>query len=294
MSIVSVAEAVPNRLMAIYGALLARSGGETRERLREQMAPPSLRGGRDNQSTAIFDASLREARAIGLVTEDGGNLTVPPEAQPKPRQGEEEAFRAHVLRVLCDEALADETGQSKVAPAIAWLLMQDPLRPLPWNENPLPTITRQLADGEFLDLGNASRLQTLAYWARYLGFARLVGAGQLYIVPDPHDAIERFLPSVFDIGQTLRASEFRKRLADGCPLLESGSVRARVEQQASDEVGRAHSQRLSRSTSLALLRLESSRQIELQQRSDAEVSLLDLGTSERRFSHVVSKSKGRT
>lgn len=294
MSIISVAEAVPNRLLAIYGALLARSGGETRERLREQMAPPTLRGGRDNQSTAIFDASLREARAIGLVIEDAGNLTVPPEAQPKPRQAEEVAFRAHVLRVLCSEALADEAGQSKVAPAISWLLMQDPLRPLPWNENPLPIITRQLADGEFLDLGNASRLQTLAYWARYLGFVRLVGAGQLYIVPDPHDAIEDLLVKVFDNGQTLRASDFRKRLADGCPLLEGGSVRTRVEQMASDDIGRVNSQRLSRSTSLALLRLENSRHIELQQRSDAEVTLLDLGTSERRFSHVVLNSKGRT
>lgn len=294
MSIVSVAEAVPNRLLAIYGALLSRSGGETRERLKAQMVPPSLRGGRDKQSTAVFDASLREARAIGLVTEDGDSLTVPPEAHPKPRQGEEEAFRAHVLRVLCDEALADETGQSKVAPAIAWLLMQDPLRPLPWSENPLPVLTRQLVDGETLDLGNASRLQTLAYWARYLGFARLVGAGQLYIIPDPHDAIEQFLPSVFNIDQTLRASEFRKRLADLCPVLESGSVRARVEQQARDDLGSVHSQRLSRSTSLALSRLESCGKIELQQRSDAEVSLLDLGTSERRFSHVVSKRKGRS
>lgn len=291
MSIVSVAEAMPNRLLAIYGALLARSGGETRERLKEQMVPPSLRGGRDNQSTAVFDASLREARAIRLVTEDGDILTVPPAARPKPRQREEEAFRAYVLRVLCDDALADETGQSNVAPALAWLLMQDPLRPMPWSENPLPIITRQLADGGTLDIGNASRLQTLAYWARHLGFARLVGADQVYIFPDPYDAIARLLPDVFDGGVPLRASEFRKRLASLCPLLEDGSVRARIEQQARDETGRANPQRLSRSTSLALLRLESCGRIELQQRSDAEVGLLDLGTNERRFSHVAMKGR---
>lgn len=291
MSIVSVAEAMPNRLLAIYGALLARTGGETRERLKAQMVPPSLRGGRDNQSTAVFDASLREARAIGLVTEDGDNLAVPPAAHPKPRQKEDEAFRAHVLRVLCDETLADETGQSNVAPALAWLLMQDPLRPMPWSENPLPIITRQLVGGDSLDLGNASRLQTLAYWARCLGFARLVGAGQVYIVPDPHDAISRLLPEVFDIGAPLRAREFRKRLADLCPVLEDGSIRARIEQQARDEVVRANPQRLSRSTSLALLRLESSGRIELQERHDSEVCLLDLGTSERRFHFVAMKDR---
>lgn len=291
MSIVSVAEAMPNRLLAIYGALLARTGGETRERLKAQMVPPSLRGGRDNQSTAVFDASLREARAIGLVTEDGDNLAVPPAAQPKPRQKEDEAFRAHVLRVLCDETLADETGQSNVAPALAWLLMQDPLRPMPWSENPLPIITRQLVGGDSMDLGNASRLQTLAYWARCLGFARLVGAGQVYIVPDPHDAISRLLPEVFDIGAPLRAREFRKRLADLCPVLEDGSIRARIEQQARDEVVRANPQRLSRSTSLALLRLESSGRIELQERHDSEVCLLDLGTSERRFHFVAMKDR---
>ena len=291
MSIVSVAEAVPNRLLAIYGALLARRGGDTRERLKAQMVPPSLRGGRDNQSTAVFDASLREARSIGLVTEDGDNLTIPSPALPKPRQGEEEAFRTHVLRVLYDEALADDAGQSKVALALAWLLMQNPLRPMPWSENPLPIITRQLVDGDPLDLGNASRLQTLAYWARHLGFARLVGAGQVYIVPDPHDAIGRLLPSVFDIGAPLRASEFRKRLANLCPVLEDGSVRTRVEQQACNEIVRPNPQRLSRSTSLALLRLESSGRIDLQQHSDAEVSLLDLGTSERRFSHIAMKGR---
>ncbi len=289
MSIVSVAEAVPNRLLAIYGALLARSGGETRERLKAQMVPPSLRGGRDNQSTAVFDASLREARAIGLVTEEGDNLTVAPAARPKSRQVEEDAFRAHVLRILCDEALADEAGQSKVAPALAWLLMQDPLRPMPWSENPLPIITRQLTSGDSLDLGNASRLQTLAYWARHLGFARLVGAGQVYIVPDPHDAIARLLPDVFNGSVPLRASEFRRRLASLCPVLENGSVRARVEQQTRDEISRANPQRLSRSTSLALLRLESCGRIELLERSDAEVGLLDLGTSERRFHYIALK-----
>lgn len=292
MSIVSVAEAVPNRLLAIYGALLARSGGDTRERLREQMVPPSLRGGRDGQSTALFDASLREARAIGLISEDGENLTVPPRAVPKPRQGEEEAFCAHVLQVIFDEALANEAGQSKVAPALAWLLMQNPMRPIPWSENPLPIIIRQLTDGDSLDLGNASRLQTLAYWARYLGFARLVGAGQVvFIVPDPHDAIARLLPNVFDTNAPLKASEFRKRLSALCPVLEDGSIRSRLEQQAREEIVRASPQRLSRSTSLALLRLEASGRILLQQNSDAEVGLLDLGTSERRFSHVAIKGR---
>lgn len=289
MSIVSVAEAVPNRLLAIYGAVLARSGGETRERLKAQMVPPSLRGGRDNQSTALFDASLREARAIRLVHEDGDNLTVPPGALPKPRQGEEEAFREHVLRVITDDALSDEAGQSRVAPALAWLLMQDPLRPIPWSENPLPILMRQLADGDSLDLGNASRLQTLAYWARHLGFARLVGAGQVYIVPDPHDAIARLIPNVFDSTALLRASEFRNRLAALCPVLEDGSIRVRVEQQAQSEIARANQQRLSRATSLALLRLESCGRLSFQQSSDAEVCLLDLGTSERRFSHVAIK-----
>lgn len=289
MSIVSVAEAVPNRLLAIYGTLLARSGGETRERLKSQMVPPSLRGGRDNQSTAVFDSSLREARAIGLVIEDGDNLVVPLTARPAPKQNEEEAFLAHVIRVLCDDDLAEEANQAKVAPAIAWLLMQDPLRPLPWSENPLPTITRQLDGDENFDLGNASRLQTLAYWTRHLGFARMVGAGQVFIVPDPHDAIARLLPAVFNNVTSLRANEFRKKLAELCPVLEDGSVRVRVEQRAKGEIVRSNPQRLSRSTSLALLRLESCGRIELQQSSDAEVGILDLGTSDRRFSHVTSK-----
>lgn len=291
MSIVTVAEAVPNRLFAIYSTLLSRSSGETRERLKAQMVPPSLRGGRDNQSTAVFDASLRETRAIGLVTEDNDTLIVSPSARAASGKGNEDAFRAYILKVLCDDELSQETAQSNVAPAIAWLLMQDPLRPLPWSENPLPIITRQLGGGDNFDLGNASRLQTLAYWARHLGFARLVGAGQVYIVPDPHDAIERLLPDVFDKDTALRASEFRKRLATLCPLLEDGVIRTRIEQQTREDIVRANSQRLSRSTSIALLRLEASGEIEFEQRSDAEVGILDLGTSERRFSHVIMRGR---
>lgn len=289
MSIITVAEAVPNRLFAIYFTLLSRSSGETRERLKAQMVPPSLRGGRDNQSTAVFDASLRETRAIGLVTEDNDTLIVPPTARAASGKSDDEAFRAFILRVLCDDELSQETGQSKVAPAIAWLLMQDPLRPLPWSENPLPIINRQLGDGDNFDLGNASRLQTLAYWARHLGFVRLVGAGQVYIISDPHDVIERLLPDVFDKDTALRASEFRKRLATWCPVLEDGVIRTRVEQRAREDIVRANSQRLSRSTSIALLRLEASGDIEFEQRSDAEVGILDLGTSERRFSHVMMR-----
>lgn len=288
MSIVSVAEAMPNRLFIIYATLLDRSGGETRDRLREQMSPASLRKGQDN-STTVFDNSLREARAIGLVTEEDGTLVVPPAARPAPRQGEVQAFHSHILRTLFDDALADAAGQRNVAPAIAWLLMQDPLRPMPWSENPRPIISRQLADSDNFDLGNASRLQTLAYWARYLGFARLVGAGQVHIVPDPHDAIALLLTEVFAKDAALRAGEFRKRLAVLCPVLEDGIIRNRVEQQAREEVVRTQPLRLSRTTSLALLRLEASGRIALEQRSDAEVGILDLGTSERRFSHVVGK-----
>lgn len=288
MSIVSVAEATPNRLFIIYATLLGRSGGETRERLREQMSPASLRKGQDKLTT-VFDNSLREARAIGLVTEEDGALIVPPAARPARRQGEAEAFQSHILRTLYDDDFADAAGQRNVALAIAWLLMQDPLRPMPWSENPLPIISRQLADGDNFDLGNASRLQTLAYWARHLGFARLVGAGQVHIVPDPHDAVARLLPDVYGSDGELRSSEFRKRLAALCPVLEDGVIRSRVEQQAREEIVRTQPQRLSRTTSLALLRLEASGRIVLEQRSDAEVGILDLGTSERRFSHVVRK-----
>ena len=291
MSIVTVAEALPTRLLAIYGSVLARNGGETRERLKAQMAPPSLRRGQNNESTAVFDASLREARAVGLLTEEGLNLAVPTAVRPAARQREEEAFLANVLRVLCDEALAEESGQSRVAPAICWLLLQDPLRPLPWSENPLPKLQRQLGGDDTLDLINATRLQTLSYWARYLGFARLVGAGQVYIVPDPHDAILRVLPQVFGFDASLKASDFRKRLADLCPVLEGGNIRNRLEEQARGEIARTNPQRLSRSTSLALIRLESCGRIELQQSSDAEISILDIGTSDRRFSHVVLKAR---
>jgi hypothetical protein len=286
MSIVSVAEAVPNRLFAIYGTLLSRNSGEKSERLKELMVPKSLRGGRDNQSTALFDASLREARNIGLIVEDADTYSVTTEAQPKPRQAEEAAFRTFVLKVLYEQAFKDESSQSKVAPALAWLLMQNPLRPIPWSENPLQITVRQLGEGNAYDLTNAPRLQTLAYWARYLGFARLIGAGEVFIVPDPHDAISRLLPDVFDNATALRATEFRKRLSDLCPLLEDGLVRTRIERQALGETGRSNSQRLSRTTSLALVRLESCGRIQLEQRSDAEVNLLDLGTSERRFSHI--------
>jgi hypothetical protein len=292
MSIVTTFEAVPSRLLSIYAAVAETENGLPRENLASWATPPSLprRGGGDEDggSTALLTNSLSEARRLGLVEEDGDRLLVPEAARG--RGGRKADLQAHFLsylrEVLFDPPRAAGAGQAGVLYALAWFLTKSPLQPVSFSDAPQNLLKEDLgAFASKADLGTTSSYQNLLWWARYLGFATLVGdAGSRRAFPDPIRAIAAVLDKVLPDNNWVDMDVFLSRLAAIYPVLEGGSVREEVE--ASRTVPLANDGSLSVATSLALQRLADRGSISLGVVADAKARILDFGGSTKRVSRV--------
>lgn len=292
MSILTTFEAVPSRLFSIYAAVAEAENGLLREQLEAWATPPSLskRGGNeeDGSSTALFSNSLNEARRLGLVEDDGDRLRVPKATVDGGRrnadlQGE---FLSRLREVLFDTRRAADAGQTGVLYALAWLLTKSPLEPLSFSDAPQNQLREDL--GEFAvkaELGNTSSYQNLLYWARYLGFAVVVGdASTRRAFPDPTRAIAAVLEQVLPNQGWIEIDLFLSRLAAIYPVLEGGGVRDELEAMRSTSP--AADDRLSISLSFALQRLDDQDLISLDAVADAKARILDFGGSTKRASHV--------
>ena len=292
MSIVTTAAAVPSRLFTLYAALADAQNGELRERLQGWSTPPSLaaRGGSDDEdaSSALFTTSLAEARRMGLVEEADGRLSVPAAVVRRRTGGRnrEEEFRAHVAKVLFSPDLAVDAGQQGFMYALAWFLTQGVSDPLEFGRPPMDAVRRDMGDlWERTELTNLNRYQNFLYWARFLGFASLVGDGaNRRAFPDPTVAIVAALPAMFADGVELSVDQFMAGLAECYPVLEGGEVRRRIEEVR--EVPSSDDARLSPATSFALLRLTERSRLVLEAVADARSVILDTGTGTRRVSRI--------
>ncbi|WP_069878238.1 protein DpdG [Bosea sp. BIWAKO-01] len=294
MSIITVAPAVPNRILLLFASLLESESGEDKVRFEAAITPPPLRKrGKDEEDrrTSLFSSPMREARNLGLIEERGekyfaraGIVSAGKKSAPL-----EDQFRQYLRQVLFDAARAKEADQSDFAPALTWLLMQNPLSPMPFGDAPQIRMKSQIGDlTEAMSVTNINTFQNLVYWARYLGFATLVGSTRgRFVVADPIEAILAVLPQIFADQNELRLHAFMAGLVAHYPVFEGGSFRQFVEEAALPGFGRDSDQRLSISTSLALVRLEHSGVIALTTKSDADVMILDLGgEAPRRISHI--------
>ena len=292
MSIVTNFQAVPSRLLSVYAAVAETEDGVLRENLESWATPPSLstRGGGDEDggSTALFTNSLSEARRLGLVEEEGDRLIVPESARGK--GGRNADLQAHFLsylrETLFDPERAASAGQAGVLIALAWFLTKSPLQPVGFSDAPQNQLRTDLGQfAERAELGSTSSFQNLLYWARFLGFATVVGdAGSRRAFPDPSRAISAVLDRVLPDNSWVDIDVFLNRLAAIYPVLEGGSVREEVE--ASSTVPPANDGRLSVASSLALQRLADRGSISLDVVADAKARILDFGGSTKRVSRV--------
>lgn len=292
MSIVNTFEAVPSRLLSIYAAVADVENGVLSEHLASWATPPSLsrRGGEDEDggSTNLLKASLAEARRLGLVEEKDGRLFVPDAARGM--GGRNANLEAHLLsylrETLFDPERAASTGQTGVLIALAWFLTKSPLQPVSFSDAPQNQLQRDLGQfAEKAELGNTSSFQNLLYWARFLGFATVVGdAGGRRAFPDPSRAISAVLDRVLPDNKWVDMDVFLTRLAAIYPVLEGGSVREEVE--ANRTVPPASDGSLSVASSLALQRLADRGSISLDVFADAKARILDFGGSTKRVSRV--------
>lgn len=292
MSIVTNFQAVPSRLFSIYAVVAEAENGLLREQLEAWATPPSLskRGGNeeDGGSTALFSNSLNEARRLGLVEDDGDRLRVPKAAVGGGRRSADPQgdFLSRMREVLFEPQRAAEAGQTGVLYALAWLLTKSPLQPVSFNDAPQNQLREDL--GEFAvktELSSTSGYQNLLYWARYLGFAVVVGdASTRRAFPDPTRAIAAVLERVLANQGWIEIDSFLSRLAAIYPVLEGGSVREELE--AMRTMPPAADDRLSISLSLALQRLADRGSISLNAIADAKARILDFGGGTKRASHI--------
>lgn len=283
MSVISRLEAMPTRVRLLVSVLAERPSGETEERLLGLCSPQSLR--RDvKDPTSVFRTTLLTAKDLGLVVEADGKLQANLKSINKSSKIEAVVFSQIEAALLStDEGLEDEEAFAK---ALAWFLMQSPRHPLAFAANYKPKLEQQLYpdSGAPFDLTSSDRWNTFTYWIRYLGYGQALA--NRAVVPDPTDALRRHLPSAMGGAPDVPIGAFLANLASAVVVFEQGRVRRVVESEAKPGFER-EPQRLSKSTSFALLRLEREGLIRLRNPSDAEALTLDLGADPtRRVSHI--------
>lgn len=297
MSVIANLVAMPNRI-AIAASYLRtlKDDGAPREDVIKQLSPFALDDGGEVTAGAstIASAVIAEMEALGLASiNPKGNLALERRIFAAFDEAKESAdgLRPILRSMLTGEKPADDGKQSDVRDALAWLLVQDPFRPLAKAGQHGNLLRQQLdgADSLLTGIGNDSRYQNLLYWARYLGFANWISGDS--VLPDPTAAISELLPVVFEGTERLRTGEFLARLSSACEIFEGSSARESIEERVRD--GRRQDHHLSRSTSLALIRLDRQEAIALGEDADAEAWILDLGPVQRRAMYLTYLTPGR-
>lgn len=292
MSIITTVEAVPSRLYAIYSSLFDIENGEARDRFETWATPPSLKNTTEDSGgspTKLFVNSLLEARRIGLVEEIDDKLQLTADARGGGKKGErsEVYFRKYLLRTLFDPIRAEEIQQESFMLALTWLLSTNPLKPMSFSDDPNSAIKMTIGENaRKTECTIALNYQNMLYWARYLGFATVVGVGpSRRVIPDPINAIDDALPAIFVDGIELPVETFLTRLGAIYPVFEKGSVWERFNAMRLIPLNGAET-RLSATTSIALQRLAGRQRLAMRSVADAPDRILDFGVREDRVSHI--------
>lgn len=285
MSVLTRLEATPSRVAHLLSILADRPSGETEDRLRDFCAPETLLKKDAGDPYTVFKATLGAARELGLCETVEDRIRVRPDLVKRGElaPGFLEALESALLPIEPDAS----PGQADFARALAWFLMQAPNRPMAFQTNYKSLIERQLQAGApTFDLINGDRWNTFTYWCRYLGYGVAVAGRAL--AADPTQALRRLIPRVLKSGRAVPPAAFLGLLAEVTPVFEHGWARQEVEAFGLPSEGREDT-RFSRSTSLALTRLEQEGLLRLGYSSDASGMILDLGQdSPRRISQVES------
>jgi hypothetical protein len=284
MSVIARMEATPNRVRLLVSVLADRPSGETEERLRAFCSPETLhRAVKD--PVAIFRVTLAAAKDLGLIETVDDKLRICEGVLTRKGNLSADVFAAIERALLPPEGESD-LGQADFARAMAWFLMQSPKRPLEQSVNYKLLIQKQMAlpgDTAF-DLTSRDRFNSFHYWCRFLGYGEVVAGRAL--VADPTTALRRHLSRAMEGDREAPIMSLLGRLAKQTPVFENGRIRRELEADTKAEFQR-EPQRLSASTSFALLRLEQEGMLKLAARSDAQAMILDLGAdAPRRISHI--------
>lgn len=191
-----------------------------------------------------------------------------------------------MLKKLIDPAEASACKQRELPLYLVVLLSMDPYEPIQWSGDKFIRRKTKLfeEDIKILEKGGQSdaALQNFVYWSKYLGFLSFIT--EKYFIPDPTEVIAKNLPYIFTSNKLL-IDEFQSHLGENIPVLEGGSVRKDIESKLKTDFQREE-KHFSKSTSLALKRLEKRGVLELEHVSDAHNWILDLGKTTQKLTHI--------
>jgi hypothetical protein len=296
MTVLTNFPAIPNRI-AIACEYLQDAGasGVSRDQFDAHLSPGPAGGDEEDRSgKSMARHVLDEVAALELAVAAETGVRLSPALPTRAMTYGQwlEWLKPYVCDRLTDPVRAVTCRQAGVPLALAWLLCQDPRRPVRWSGAHAALLQAQFGDVDALgfNLRNDQIFQNLVYWARYLGLAETIGlrgttGPVLHVIPDPTRAIRRVLPKVFHDTRELPVSAFVERMAAALPVLEEGSARLEVEGLFVGAPQRA-TRHFSGATGLSLRRLAHEGVLQLLVESDVERWVYEDGRDAKTVSRV--------
>ena len=304
-------EATPNRMEAVYRIVCNYPEGIGRSDLRKLLAPSGL--SKTGEATNIPDPVIRQSEVNGIIeqkdTKGPAKFTLTKQAYD---------HGPDFIDVI-DSVIFSTPESPLPLTYIAWILSMNPYTKsgvvdqaqangILLNGSIFPTsgTTPQKVTGfpavlEGTGLArDAMHLQQLMYWSNYLGLISIINIapektkGQdntddQVIMINPANLILRHLRRRNFQKEFMPLNQFMKDVSDALPVLEGGRIRGLY--QSLDGTPSEHkldANRLSPSTSLALLTLQAMKVVELEHRDDFPepftLSLADKRT--QRYTHI--------
>src|SRR5579884_978979 len=288
MSVYSVAEASPSRVLGALRLVLASPAKSIRRSsLEMMMCPPGLTADTDSTSAegetgsgkALLQRAVKEAVKLGLLEENDKQFR--PGSGVNPKLIEERWWPLLLFELATDP----KNENLDLCYALSWFLGQD-IATVPPNWN-----TMQSKNGDVLtalEMNNVTFGQ-LQHWAAYLGFGWRCGQiKRSTFVFDPTEHLKlRLTRELGHKAKQFDAPDLIKQIASWCPVLDGGRYRVELERrQVIPSLPPAH---LSAPLSQALRRLDEEGWIELKHASDAKSLLLFSRDDQERISRILWK-----
>ncbi|HUZ55201.1 MAG TPA: protein DpdG [Streptosporangiaceae bacterium] len=240
------------------------------------LRPEHLVGG---EGDALL-AALRVGRDIGLLDRLGNTrtsdqaadwaLSEPARSQRDEWYADPVRFRVLVRRALLAKAVDDITAgatPSDVAVGLAWLLAQDPVRPLlrAYGDGPERALNDQKLDSY---ITGPAQWRPFLRWAVALGCAEFSQVGNRRLVlPDPTAALAEELPPIQPAG--LPARDFYAAVTRELPVLDGGRISDFMRAERAECADPRGDAMIGPAFSLALRRLHGQGVIDLRREADA-------------------------
>ncbi len=286
MSVLKTVLANPSRMRGIFRYLLrTKLQREKRDILGQILSPDKLVEDK-KPPRPMFNDTLRESIKCGLLVEDDQEIAINPNLP-------EDARNPELGNKLLPDTLShlffasDNEDEKDFGLLCAWFLAQDIYDDLGTWEKVEQLVNEQKV-GDFLKMSNSRLFVQMDDWMCYLGFAwrhELGGTG--IIVPDPTAYLRRNLKHLFNGQKEILLKDFIHRLAEKCPLFETGKFREEIE----NNIGRRQDNYLSTTTAFALFRLQDEGYIQMKRESDADLMILPKANNQvdddGRISHII-------